>query len=362
MNILGKITGIQYKPFLTEELKKISIKDLDINNSPTVFLLNDDESNFAVSKWVSPKRTRSYPYERVYNSLSITKKITIIPVVKDEGESGDRDFIQWDTISLMSLLDVYVILAYYDKALKKGNKITKQKFDNTFIMNKIKEIEQYHSSALHWNLNEIQNIQSILSIVQNSYKNIESSTGVKLHSYKGIINFCNKIENDVSSFMKFSREKAEKAQSREIKTVQPKEYLSTLTKASLTITNYLGGQYYFTVDEVKIEKDNVCLIESKHSKNSIIPSKSDIKDGLLKMILYSNLKSVIIENKEYSVLPTLVLSSSNLESEINTNSNEEEIKEFISNNSLNNTKSNIITNLIQESKHNNFNLILKKLI
>jgi len=33
---------------------------------------------FGVSKWVSPKRTRSYPYERVYNTLSLgTKKVTI---------------------------------------------------------------------------------------------------------------------------------------------------------------------------------------------------------------------------------------------------------------------------------------------
>ena len=58
---------------------------------------------------MSPKRTRSYPYERVYNSLRISKKITVIPVIKDEGAKGDRDFLQWDTISLMSLLDVFVL-------------------------------------------------------------------------------------------------------------------------------------------------------------------------------------------------------------------------------------------------------------
>jgi hypothetical protein len=37
-----------------------------------------------------------------------------------------------------------------------------------------------------------------------------------------------------------------------------------------------------------IENDIVFLIEGKHSANSILPSKGDIKDGLLKMIL--NLK------------------------------------------------------------------------
>ncbi len=62
----------------------------------------------------------------MFNTLNVSKKITVIPIVKDEGASGDRDFIQWDTVSLMSLLDVFVIFAYYDKADKKDRKITNQ--------------------------------------------------------------------------------------------------------------------------------------------------------------------------------------------------------------------------------------------
>ncbi len=65
----------------------------------------------------------------------------MIPIVKDEGANGDRDFIQWDTVSLMSLLDVFVIFAYYDKAEKKGQKITNQQFDNEYVLSKIREIE-----------------------------------------------------------------------------------------------------------------------------------------------------------------------------------------------------------------------------
>jgi hypothetical protein len=52
-------------------------------------------------------------------------------------------------------------------------------------------------------------------------------------------------------------------------TTQPKESLATLTKAKITITNYLGGQYFFTVDEVSIDKNIVHLIEGKHSKDSL---------------------------------------------------------------------------------------------
>ena len=104
-------------------------------NATSVFLLRvDDHNTIAVSWWVSAKRTRSYPYARVYDTLSFSgKKITIIPVMKDEGKQGDRDFLQWDTIALMSLLGVYVIIGYYtdaERSLRYRHKITKQRFDS----------------------------------------------------------------------------------------------------------------------------------------------------------------------------------------------------------------------------------------
>ncbi|MDR0872696.1 MAG: hypothetical protein LBN27_04405 [Prevotellaceae bacterium] len=313
MNITGKITGIKYKVFLSEDLETIDINKFNINNVTPFCLVKDGKHSFAVSKWVSPKRTRSYPYERVYNTLNTSKKITVIPIIKDEDFDGDRDFLQWDTVSLMSLLDVFVIFAYYDKAVKNpdyDNKITDFLFDNKYIISKIKEIEQYHSSALHWNLNELKNnLHDIIDKTKKCYTEIEKQTGVKLHNESGIDNFKNKIGKDVSLFMQFSREKAEKAQSREMVTTQPKESLSTLTKAKITITNYLGGQYFFTVDEILIEKDTVYLIESKHSKNSILPSKGDIKDGLLKMILYSNLCEVSVDGVPMKSRAVLKLTS-----------------------------------------------------
>ena len=96
--------------------------------------------------------------------------------------------------------------------------------------------------------------------------------------------------------MEFSREKAKNAQIREYKTIQPKESLDTLSKAKITISNYLGGKYFFTVDEIFLSANIVKLIESKHSRSSVFPGKSDIKDGLIKMILYSNLDSVEINS------------------------------------------------------------------
>lgn len=355
MNITGKITGIKYKVFLEEELNKVEISSFDINEAPSSVIVKNKKQIYAVSKWVSPKRTRSYPYERIYNTLHISKKITVIPIVKDEGQDGDRDYLQWDTISLMSLLDVFIIFAYYNKTEKKNNKITNQKFDNDYILAKINEIQNYHSSALHWNLNELNtNLHFILEKVKTSYKEIEKKTKVKLHSADGLDKFKEKIGKDVEKFMLFSREKAKQAQAREFVTLQPKESLSTATKAKITIINYLGGLYQFTVDEIEINKKQIYLIESKHSKNSKLPSKGDIKDGLIKMILYSNLSEVFIGAKKYDSKSILKLTSPLINGSINTKSSKKDISSFFVNNKFSESQIKLIESLFEESKHNNF--------
>ena len=284
-----------------------------------------------------------------------SKKITIIPIVKDEGAAGDRDFLQWDTISLMSLLDVFVIFAYYSKAEKADQKITNQEFDNKYVLSKIKEIEHYHSSALHWNLNELNNnLHNIIDKVKASYTNIEKTTGIKLHNSKGIDNFKDKIGKDVSLFMAFSRGKAEKAQAREFVTFQPKESLSTLSKAKVTITNYLGGQYFLTVDEILFAKDKVSLIEGKHSKNAILPSKGDIKDGLFKMILYCNLSEVTANGQKIKSEAVLCLTSSKLKGAINSSSTKEEIAHFFDENNFSTSQRGLIETVIEEANQNKF--------
>ena len=355
MDVIGTITGLKYQILFTNVLKDVNIEDFDINKIPSSCLLKNNKNTSAISKWVSPKRTRSYPFERVYNTLHFSKKITVIPVVKDEGASGDRDFIQWDTVSLMSLLDVFVIFAYYEKAKKRGNKITNQQFDNNYVLSKIKEIEQYHSSALHWNLNELNTgLHTIIDKVKLSYANIEETTKVKLHNTSGLDNFKEKIGKDVSLFMSFSRNKAQKAQSREFVTQQPKESLSTLSKAKITITNYLGGQYFLTVDEIKITEKNISLIEGKHTKNALLPSKGDIKDGLLKMILYSNLSKISVNGKNTKSNAVLNLTSSKLKGIITSSSSKKDNGLFFLENNFSDKQMELVETIFAEARQNNF--------
>ncbi|MEM0143098.1 MAG: site-specific DNA-methyltransferase, partial [Candidatus Parvarchaeum sp.] len=129
--ITAVIKGIQYTPFLCRELNHYKLSALPSAFKDATFFLDIDAQNkLAVSWWVSSKRTRSYPYARVYDSFGFAgKKLAIIPIMKDEGIEGDRDFLQWDTVSLMSLLGIYVIIAYYKDAVKSTRytgKITEQ--------------------------------------------------------------------------------------------------------------------------------------------------------------------------------------------------------------------------------------------
>lgn len=362
MHITAQITGIKYQTFCTAELKEIDFNNFDINSRITYFLTRSKNFSFSISKWKSPKRTRSYPFERVYNTLGFNKKITVIPVIKDEGKDGDRDYVQWDTISLMSLLDVFVIFAYYDKAQKNPkykNKATNFEFDNNFIKNKIIEINNYHSSPLHWNLKEIkESLPAILEKVIISFRDLSEKLSIDFHGEDGVVQFQNKFLEGLDEFMNASRLRAQDAQNREFKTIQPKEYLSTATKATITIKNYLGGLYYLTTDEIEVKDDVLYLIEGKHSSNSKIPSIGDIKDGLLKMILYCNLVDIKIREKRYKVQPTLKLTSNLLHSNYNSNS-DISIIEFCKENGINKTTTGFLELLINEARTNNFQIIIE---
>jgi hypothetical protein len=316
MDLSAKIRGIKYKPLLCKELDVYEINELEeaINQSASFILKINKENNVAVSWWVSAKRTRSYPYARVYDTLCFSgKKITIIPIMKDEGIEGDRDFLQWDTVSLMSLLGVYVVIAYYinaEPSKKFKNKITNQKFDIDYLREKINDILSFQSDALHWNISHIDEAGEIGLKALKAYERISEQLKIKMHSFKSAEERIQKIIKSKNDFMNISRNLAEKAQKREQLTKQPKEFL-TGNKATLTIQNYLGGLYYLTVDEIEIKNKNIFLIEGKHSKTNSLPSLEDIKDGLLKMILFTNIDKIVLEGKSYNPIAVLKLTVEN---------------------------------------------------
>jgi hypothetical protein len=317
MHIHATIENIIYKPTLCSPLETFSVKEFLSGEAFTrgSFLLDFHGNELAVSYWTSSKRTRTYPYARVYDTMNKHKRVTIIPFVKDEGKDGDRDFIQWDSVSLMSLLGVYVIIGYYVKAKKserkeqkEKDKITEQDFDYHYLHTKLQELEKYKSDALHWNLKQLDQIEEAAKKAKNGYLKIARTTGVTLHSVTGIDRRIKMLQKKVEAFKTFSRDLAAKAQDREYRTVQPKESLIE-EKAKITIKNYLGGEYRLTVDEIVIKENKIYLIEKKNSDKSVIPGISDIKDGFLRMILFTNLSKVMVDGKKFEHYPVLGLTS-----------------------------------------------------
>jgi hypothetical protein len=228
------------------------------------------------------------------------------------------------------------------------------------VKSKINEISNYCSSALHWNLNEINNnMLEIVNKTKKYYNKISKDTNINLHNPAGIDKFRNDLLNDVNEFMTASRNKAEKAQRREMMTNQPKEVLATLSKSKITIKNYLGGYYYLTTDEIKLLNKNIYLIEGKHSKSQKLPSISDIKDGLLKMILYCNLSAVTCNGIPFRHIPVLSLTSFQLKGKIDSNDNLKKIDNFIKKNELNDSQKNLLNTLFKEAKKNKFIISIK---
>ena len=350
------IKNFSYTKCLKEDLPSYDFAD--INALPSKCLISFTDKTFALSKWVSPKRTRSYPYSRVYDTFNTnaSKTIAIIPLIKDEGIRGDMDYLQWDTISLMSLLNVYVIIAFYDKAElhpHKSDKITNQKFNNAYIAEQLNKLSNYHQSALHWNLNQLENnnLLTLTNLAKTAYADIAKSLQCKLHDSKNIDNFASRISQVKESFMQFSRTKAQMAQNRESLTTQPKEHIGIGQKAKIAIENYLGGQYFFTIDDVFLRDDTLYLCESKHSKNALLPSADDIKDGLLKLMLYNNIHSLQGYEKFKIVLR---LTSSLLQDSIRLPS--DDLESFVQNNAFTKIQSKILRDLNIESKINNFEI------
>lgn len=360
--ISGDVEKIVYKQFVNDKLREFKLENFAANKSTGAFLLSDGKETVAVSSWISPKRTRSYPYERVYDTLAFDgKKIAIIPVIKDEGLGGDRDFLQWDTISLLSLLDVRVILAFYNSAeknQKRADQITAQKFDETYINSRLSEAINFKGTTREWNEREAKQLKAIFEKAKLAYREISKQTQTYLHDESALDELI-KYADTPQSFIEFSRRKSQKAQSREFVTEQPKEALSTDTKAKVTINNALFGKYFFTCDETKLETKFVYLIEAKHSQRAKFPSKNDIKDGLIKMMLYTNLRNVKVGAKSYGLKVQIRLTANQLKGSTNSDATTEEIEKFFTENSFDSTNKTFFTKLFEEAKANKFTITLE---
>lgn len=366
IELFATLKEINYSVKITSKLPTHSLSDLTNNAlvSKPNCILKTDKDSYAFSQWVSPKRTRSFPYARVYDTLRTKNRITLIPFCKDEGFDGDRDFIQWDTVSLMSLLNVHVIVGYYIAAQKNNrpkqmykHKITGQLYDYLYVTQQINEIENYQSSALHWNLSQMEKLYNTAKLTFNHYQNIALETGVKLHSEKGIRNRIKTIKNSIDEFKNLSRLLAKKAQWRESLTTQPKERVIG-KKISISMKNLLGGYYFMTADEGMLINNKFYLVEKKHSVGEILPSYNDIKDSLIKMALFTNINKLTLNGQVLPHRPVVGLTSPKIVGYLHSKMSDRDITKFIITNNLNLKEKQKLLSVVLEARSNKFGLFI----
>ncbi len=338
MHLTGFIKNVRYEAHLTEPLREYSLDGFDINEASSYGVLTHSTTQIGFSKWVSPKRTRSYPFERIYNTFNCSKSITVIPVIKDEGQDGDLDKIQFSTISWMNLLNVYIVLGYYETAEKNASasqkhrqKLTKQRFNAEVINNQIRDIFAYKQSALHWNkhLFETQFANTFRKALEG-YQAISQKVGVTIHNQEALYTYLTNISADFEQFKALSLKGSQSASNRELHTHHALELLSDGEKATFALENYLGGVYYLTADEVFYENKALIIQESKNSTRGFLPSLSDIRDGLFKLILFSNIDELRLNDAPTPFQTRLKCTAQQLRGTLNLPCSNAEIQAFVS--------------------------------
>ena len=311
LSLTGFVRDVMYTPCLIPgTLKPYDIARFDINQAQASGLINlgTSRNNLVFSKWISPKRTRSYPFARIYNTFHLnTKKVTIIPIIKDEGAgTQNNDRINFITFSWMNLLNVYIILAWYEGAVRKPgttDRITDQILNVESVREKLLEVSRYQMSALHWNTTHFEkDFEAIYLNAVIGYEKISQEKNVAVHSPQDHLRTLEEFKADgrfsLASFKEASLPRSSQAAHRESLTTHVLESLEENAKGTFRISNYLGGMYYLTADEIYWEKSQLVIQESKNSSKGKFPSENDIKDGLFKLILFANMEEVTVDGRE----------------------------------------------------------------
>lgn len=286
------------------ELPEYLLEKFDINTcKPACKVIMPNGDAIALSRWSGPKRTRTYPFARIYDTYSHGGKIvTVIPIVKDEGQDTNLDRVNFITLSWMNLMNIYVILVWYQDAEKENEKrITKQRMDNSYIIEMLQKISSYKLDAHHWNREHFERcFIPVYRKAIEAYERIAQVRGVKLHNPQVHEEFIQKVCGegntlDLDKFRELTLKASERSAHAEQQTVHRAEHLTEGTvKATINIRNNLGGEYHLTCDEVIWLSESSILIQESKNTSGALPSCSDIKDGLFKLLLFSHIKELYL--------------------------------------------------------------------
>ena len=319
LHLRGVIRNMDYDPLvIISALDTRKFEKYDINSLDSAEIIEfSDGSTLTVSKWLSPKLSRSHPSARMYRTYHLPKPITIIPILKDEGgATQNNDRLMFTVLSRMNLMNVFIILGWYETAKPhaqgRPNRITDQRLNVDFVRERLLEVKRYKSTALHWNRKHFErDYEFVFRQAVESYERISCQLDLEMHPTKNHLRWLEKSLVDgkfnLDAFRESSLPRSASAAHRESMTIHELEYLADGNNATLELENYLGGIYYVTVDEVYWENGKMVIQESKNSKEGKLPSLTVIQDGLFKNILAHNIDELYLGNQQIEFITRMKL-------------------------------------------------------
>ena len=261
----------------------------------------------------------------------------------------------------MNLLDIYIILAWYEDAERKAgttDRITDQILNVESVREKLIEVSQYRMSALHWNTTHFEkDFESIYLNAVDGYKKISLEKNVSVHNPRDHLETLEKFKVgghfNLEAFKQVSLPQSYRAAHRESVTTHLLEYLKENTKGVFRISNYLGGQYYLTADEVYWESNQLIIQESKNSSTGKLPSEDDIKDGLFKLMLFAKMEDLAVDGRKNVQFTTRLKLTGNLISSLFLPCPTNDLFNFCVENRLTQAYQNRLILLNQEASQNN---------
>ena len=109
LRLKGIIRDIDYDPQVrTKPLEQFALDGFDINTALGSGIIEfADDTSFGYSKWKGPKPSRTYPSAGIYRTYHLqTKRVTVIPVIKDEGnDTQNNERLGSMTLARMNLTE-----------------------------------------------------------------------------------------------------------------------------------------------------------------------------------------------------------------------------------------------------------------
>ena len=363
LKLNGIIRNVNYDPQVrTKPLERVAFDDFDINSAPASGILEfSDDTSFGYSKWITPKLSRTYPSKRIYRTYHLqSKRVTVIPVIKDEGkDTPNNDRISSMILARMNLMGVYIILAWYERAElspRGGNRTAAHYYNNNFVLERIREIKRAQKSALHWNTMHFErDFEYVFRQAVESYQDVGRRLGIEMHSAERHFAILEQYLVDgkfnLEAFARYSSARSSAAAKRESMTVHDLEDLSDGDKAYCELVNFQGGIYHLTADEVYWEEGRLVIQESKNTTNGKLPSLGDVQDGLFKNILFYSIDELYIGSDLIEFVTRIKLTG-NIKGRLRLPAEVAQIEEFASENKLTPTaRRNVLLYNIETIEH-----------